>query len=131
MDDATLRGQQREVRSYSVTRSYHEVDLAGSTVQIIRNLRTAFDRAKAGIAFQRDWAVGGMDIVDSIPAAVRLRHESAESSPGETSPGETRAGETRAGHCRSIKRSFAGYCQRTARDREKVSAADGNIRAGR
>ena len=100
-------------------RSYLEVNLARSPVQIIRNHRTAVDKPKTSIAFQRDRAMGGMDIGGSIRGAGRLCHQSAETSASETS-----ASETSTGHCRSFKRSFAGYCRRSARDREKVSAAD-------
>jgi hypothetical protein len=100
-------------------RSYIEVNLARSPVQIIRNHRTAVDKPKTSIAFQRDRAMGGMDIGGSIRGAGRLRHPSAESGASDIS-----ASDISAGHCRSIKRSFAGYCRRSARDREKISAAD-------
>ena len=93
----------------SANRSYLEVNLAGSPVQIIRNHRAAAGTPKTRITFQRNRAVGSMDIGGSIGGAGRLRHQSAEAN---------------AGHCRSIKRSFAGYGRRSARDHKKVSATD-------
>lgn len=114
MDDASLEGRAMASFLSSANRSYLEVNLAGSPVQIIRNHRTAVGTPKTGITFQRDRAVGSMDIGGSIRGAGRLRHQSAETSASETS----------TGHCRSVKRSFAGYCRRSARDREKISAAD-------